>query len=457
MPTNERTDLTLRLARWVVDLDYDDLPAEVLDIAKLVVLDQLGVQLRGATLPNVAPILRMVEAMQARPEATIALSPARTTAAYAAYVNGSFGHSAQYDDSHALAWHIGSCVVPTALAFAELGHDSGRDVLVAVVAGAQVMALLGSVMTPTMQRVGWHGAKVLGVFAAAATAGKLLRLSADELAQALAISASEASGTMEYDRSGGEIKRLHSGAAARSGAQAALLAQSGMTGPLTVIEGPRGLFRLFGGAEDVAPLEAAWSRFQILDTIFRMYPAVGTVAAPLDAIAELLAEHRLDWRQIERIRVGLVPYAVSHGATIRRPQDVLSAQFSLAFSAGLLLVRGANRPQDYFNPELWTDADVLAAGDLVEVYETEFEADVPILSARVDIRLADGHEVGRLRRGFRGHPASPASRSDLEAKFAGNVEGIVDDATAAGIVEAIRHLEQLDDIGGLMTRLAAQV
>ena len=88
--------------------------------------------------------------------------------------------------------------------------------------------------------LGWHGTKIGGVFGAAAATGKILNLNALELANAFAIAASDASGTMEYDQSGGEIKRFHAGLASRSGVEAAILAAAGLTGPLTIFEGKRG-------------------------------------------------------------------------------------------------------------------------------------------------------------------------------------------------------------------------
>jgi 2-methylcitrate dehydratase PrpD len=85
--------------------------------------------------------------------------------------------------------------------------------------------------------------------------------------------------------------------------------------------------------------------------MFRMYPAVATVHAALDAWRSLRAENGFG--------VGLIDWAVQHGASVTRPTDAISAQFSLAFSVGLLLTRGRNLPQDYLNPRLWTDPEIL--------------------------------------------------------------------------------------------------
>ena len=181
--------LAARLAATAAELSGATVPVEAIDITKQLIVDQLGLQLRGASLPNVAPVARLVAAAGGIPESTVIGTGMRASAPYAAYANGTFGHACQYDDSHQLAWHPGSCVVPSVLALAEREGRTGADVIIAVIAGTQVMAVLGAAATPAMQQLGWHGAKVLGVFGAAVGAGLALGLTVEQLAHAIAIAA----------------------------------------------------------------------------------------------------------------------------------------------------------------------------------------------------------------------------------------------------------------------------
>src|SRR6266851_2767014 len=450
--------LAVRLAGTAAALSIAGLPADVVAITKELIADQLGLQLLGATLPNVAPAGRLVAAAGGTPECTVVGSGMRTSVPYAAYANGTFGHACQYDDSHQLAWHPGSCVVPSVLAVAERERRTGADVVTAVIAGTQVMAVLGAAATSAMQRLGWHGAKVLGVFGAAVGAGLMLGLTGDQLAQAIAIAASDSAGTMEYDHGGGEVKRLHAGSAARAGCEAALLAGDGMTAPLTALDGDKGVLALIGrlsAAEARAAVDAAYDRFHVLDLIFRLHPTVGTIHAPLDGIAALRREHGFEWPDVEKIRIGLTEYAKAHGGTVTRPHDVLSAQYSLAFSAGLLLTRGQDRPQDYFDSALWRDQDILAVADRVQVYATTFPDDFPQLSARVQVRLRDGREFATVQRGFRGHTANPATAAEIEAKFRGNLQGLRSTDETEEILALARGLVEVHDLGRLTELLAA--
>ncbi|WP_181387223.1 MmgE/PrpD family protein [Streptomyces sp. Act143] len=440
------TPLAERIARWVTALRYEDIPPEVRDFTKLLVLDQIGCELAGAVLPNIQPVLRLAERQPGAAQATLAHSGRASTVSQAAWVNGTLGHSGECDDAHPLAWHVTSVVVPAALALAEREGASGRDLITAVVAGVQTMALLGSAGTPPMLATGWHGAKVLGVHGAAAAAGVILGLTPEQQTNAFGIAGGDSGGTVEYDEHGGEVKRMYPGSAARAGVEAAQLAQLGFTGPPTIFDGRKGLLNLFAGGGNIAALEAQWDRWLILETIIRFFPGVATNHTPLDVIGKLRKQYGVKPADVARIRVGLVDFAVGHGASITRPTDAITAQFSLAFSIGLQFVTGANAPADYFDPARWTDPDVLGIGDLVEAYAMPIPEGDPVFSTRVDIELHDGTVLSAYQAGFPGHSSRPATREDIERKFRTAVAGVVPAERAAALLTAVAALEEHDTV-----------
>ncbi|MFF7602494.1 MmgE/PrpD family protein [Streptomyces mirabilis] len=449
--------LASSLAERTVTLDYAQLPLRAVEVAKLLVLDQLGLQIQGATLPHVQPEVRLVEGMRAAPESTLVGSVTRTVAPYAAFVNGTLAAGIEFDDVHMYAAHIGSHVVPTALAFGESTGATGREVITAVVAGAQVMSLLGATTVTDLVSAGWHASKILGTFGAAAAAGKLLGLTAAQLTHAFGIAGSEAAGTMEYELTGGEVKRMHSGSAGRSGSQAALLAQDGLTGPTAVFEGKRGVFRLLPGALDIDGIGKLWEHFHIVDTVFRMYPTIGSAAPAIEAVRHLQEHSDLPWRDIMEIKLGLPEIAIGHGATITRPTDAVSAQFSTAFSIALRLVRGQNRPEDYMNADLWTDPELVSVVDKVAPFPMVFPPGLPaLLSCQLDITLNDGRVLSRTQGGARGYPNHPDSRdSDIQTKFLDNVDGIISPAQARRIVEHVEALDRVDGVHALMALMSS--
>jgi 2-methylcitrate dehydratase PrpD len=445
--------IATRLGSWVAGLTHQAIPADAVAAAKLLVLDQLGLQVSGGTLPHVRPEIQLVADMRARPEATVAYTGNKTTASYAAFANGTLAGSGEFDDVHMFAAHIGSQVVPAALAFAEATGAAGRDVITAVVAGAQVMSVLGRASVAPMVSRGWHGSKILGTFGAAATAGKLLHLDGAQIAHALAIAGSDAGGTMQYEFDGGEVKRMHSGSAARLGSQAALLARAGLTGPLTIIEGHRGIFRLFADEAAAGVVDGLSAHFHIVDTAFRMYPTIGSAATVLEGLADMLRTKPVPWPDVAQIRVGLPAVAVGHGAANTHPTDAVSAQFSTAFGIGLLLVLGHADLADYLNPDLWDDDRIRHVIDRVIPYANRFGPDLPLLSAQIDITSVDGRVHRHLQRGFRGHPDNPGRAEAVKNKFTSLTAGILGRETSQAIVRLVDELEKQPNVDQLIRHI----
>jgi 2-methylcitrate dehydratase PrpD len=442
-----------RLGAQIVDISYDSLPAEVVARAKDCLLDQVGVQLIGATFGHVQPALRVALRLGAAPQSTVVLHGDRTAAPLAAFVNASFGHSCEYDDAHFLCGHPGTCTIPAGIAFAEACRASGKDLIRAVVAGYQAAAMSLAPVHDDTLALGWHGMKLSGVFAAAAAAGVMLGLDAEQMTNALAVAASEAGGTMEYDQSGGEVKRLHAGMASRSGTMAAMLAQEGLTGPHTIFEGRRGIWRLFGKADAPTRSELQGAdRWQILDTIFKLYPAVGTVHASLDALRMIQRAHPLEPDNIEMVEVGLADWAVTHGASITRPTDVISAQFSLGFSIALRIARQSNDITLYMDPQAWTDPALLELIDKVKPYPMPV-APGEELGAWVTVTTRDGQRLEAVQPAFRGHHTNPASSRDIEEKFLETAASVLPRSQVEELADAIHHVEIIDDVNELSVLL----
>ena len=122
---NQET-FALKQAKWLSELRFEDLPQTTITLAKLCLLDFLGVALRGSTLPQVKPALIFAQSSQAPFESTI-VGGNRTTAPYAAYINGTFGHSCEFDDCHFHAGHPGVCVIPACIALGEKNAIGGKE------------------------------------------------------------------------------------------------------------------------------------------------------------------------------------------------------------------------------------------------------------------------------------------------------------------------------------------
>lgn len=446
-----------RIAEWIADLDAEKLPPDVIERAKDCVLDQLGCQIVGAQLPHVAPVQRHVLALGARPEASLTLTGERTTAIYAAYANASCGHSMEFDDGHVMCGHPGAVVISAALAIAERDARSGRDLLVAIIAGYQAMALGGGQVHKMARKRGWHPMKMQGPFGAAGAVARLIGLNTAQTTDALAIAGSEASGTMEYDQSGGEVKRVHAGSASRSGAQAALLAAEGLTGPSTIFEGKRGIFNVFADGFDGDP-EVLWERdFHLRDTMFKLSPAVFTIHGAIQAAEAILSAHRPDPAQIEKIVADVAEITILHGAGIVHPKDMIGAQFSLCFAVSLVFVRGQARLEDFADPAAWADPQIASLSERIVVCERPVEPGASELGGKVTVVMKDGTRFEYDQPIPRGHYDNPASSQDLVRKFRQLTGSVLPPERIEQIVEAVADLENMEDCSALASLLRAPI
>lgn len=446
-----------RIARWIADLKPENLPDDVVARAKDCVLDQLGCQIVGARLPHVAPVLRHVRSLGARPEASLTLAGERTTAIYAAYANASCGHSMEFDDGHVMCGHPGAVVIPAALAIAERDGRSGRDLLVAIVAGYQAMALGGGQIHKLARTRGWHPMKFQGPFGAAGAVAKLIDLDSGQITDALAIAGSEASGTMEYDQSGGEVKRVHAGSASRSGAQAALLAAEGLTGPSTIFEGKRGIFKVFADGFDGDP-ETLWERdFHLRDTMFKLSPAVFTIHGAIQAAEAIMETHRLDPAQIDTIIADVAEVTILHGAGIVHPKDMIGAQFSLCFAVSSVFARGQARLEDFADPAAWADPLIAGLSERIVVRERKVELGASELGGKITVVMKDGTRFAQDRPIPRGHYDNPASSDDLARKFRQLTGSILPADRTERIVEVVAELDRMEDCTVLVDLLRAPI
>ncbi|MBB5707407.1 MmgE/PrpD family protein [Sphingopyxis panaciterrulae] len=432
--------VALRLGEWITALDYEAIPSEVVARAKDCLLDQIGCQIAGVGLPHLAPVLRHVRSLGGRAESSIVLRGDRTTAIYAAYANASCGHGMEFDDSHVICGHPGAVVIPASLAIAERDGLSGKDLLTGIVAGYQAMALGGGQVHKAARRRGWHPMKFQGPFGAAGAVARLLRLDALRIMNALAIAGSEASGTMEYDQSGGEVKRVHAGSASRSGAQAALLAAEGLTGPATIFEGKRGIFNVFADELDGDP-EALWNRdFHLRDTMFKLSPAVFTLHGAIQAAQAIRDARSLDPARIKSVEAEVSELTMLHGAGIVHPADMISAQFSLAFAVSCVLVRGRATLEDFADASAWCDPAISALSDRISVVRRDTSGGSE-LGGKVTVVLDDGTRLSEDRPVPRGHHDNPASSADITEKFRTLMRGRITDDRAERIAQCVATLE----------------
>src|SRR6476646_5040650 len=281
---------TATLAAYVANLKFADIPAEVLDRAKVLTLDFLGSAIRARSEAESTPsLLKMLEALKldAKGESTVFGDNKTWTPAVAALLNGALGHSLDFDDTHAdSSLHPSAPVVPAAFAVGEMVGASGRDVLTAIVAGYEVCCRLGNALDPTSHYArGFHPTATAGTYGAAAAAAKLFGLSKEQIIAAFGVSGSQAAGSLQFLVNGAWNKRYQVGAAAMNGVIAATLARNDFVGAIESVEGKHGL--LVGYSDNAHPDKAVAGLGKTYETMkigVKPYPSCRYTHAALDAL-----------------------------------------------------------------------------------------------------------------------------------------------------------------------------
>ena len=440
---------TVRLAEYAAGLRYDDLPSDVVQRAKDCVTDTVAVIAQGSGLPWSQIVVRYAQRVGAGGRSRIIGVGEPTVQAFAAALaNGALAHAFESDNltMPGAGVHPGATLLPPALAIAQEQGSSGRDLILAIVAGFEVMYRIGRATKHSNERRGFHAPGTTGPFGAAVAAGRLLKLDARRMTNALGIAGSLAGGLMEFARSGtgAMVKRLHLGRAAESGVVAASLAADGFTGPSSVIEGDAGFLKVFCPEWEVADLTRGLGHeFATLTLCLKRFPVHMTAHTTVQAIMELRAEHGIKGEDVDRVTVA----GSERMATINNipePTDIMMAQYSIPFCVALALFRDPRDPASYDQSAL-ADANIRGICQRVEVTVADPPLPTPGAS-RVAIRVRDGRIMARQVDDYDGTPARPLGRAALRDRFTMLMRAS-GAAHAAGVFDRLQDLENEPDLG----------
>ena len=452
---------TRALATFAAGIDVADLPAEVVERARQVVIDSLACGVAGYTLvPEiVGPIRRFVLSVGGTPEATLLGGGERISAPMAALANATVCHTIDYDDTHMPAiGHFGASVVPTALALVESSGGTGADLLAAVVAGFEVGGKVGrSTLPGHYQR--WHSTATLGGLATAAAAGRALRLDPEQVDMAIGFAADDAGGTRYCIKVGDFSKSLHAGNAAWKGCLGALLARAGADGPTGLLEHPVGFYWAYTDERDARrlgrELEQLGTRFEIMEDDLKAHPCILASHAPIEATIAIVSEHGLGPDDIAAIRVRHPYYSDKHGLNYE-PESAMAARLSIPYCVAVAATdRTVGLAQ--FEGERYLDAKLRA---LMRRVTTQPDR---ALNARyrdttvgfVTLETASGETFAYDVIYPRGSHKRPFSASEHRAKLEELLSRTLDPGGVADALAAAAELEHLDSVEPLVGALRA--
>ncbi|MFZ0610399.1 MAG: MmgE/PrpD family protein [Xanthobacteraceae bacterium] len=444
---------TRAIAEFVSGLTYEQIPGEVRERIKLLILDSLGCAIYGANLEWCHILRDTLEALDASRTTAIWGTGKKLSSPHAALVNGTQVQSFELDDVHRTAvLHVGAVTLPPLIAVAEShAQISGREFLTAAVAGYEIGPRVGLCMGQDHIGQGWHSGATVGVFSAAAGAARGLKLNADATVHALGIAGTQSSGLMAAQY-GAMVKRMHAGRAAQSGLYAALLASHGFTGIVDVFEAPYGGFcTTFSRSQDrfdLTQLSAGLGeRFETMRIALKFYSCVGSNHTTLDAIADIRKRRPFTPEDIGSIVVHASQVTVDHAGWPYKPEGLTAAQLNLAFCVATLLIEG-DVFVDEFTPDCVADPARIALAERVKVVH---DPSITALGAAhrhkvaVEVRFRDGSVERETREAARGSEHSFAKPEDIVGKFRKLSHGVMTEAQQDSLIDAVLGLDKLAD------------
>jgi 2-methylcitrate dehydratase PrpD len=441
-------------AGWAVDVRPDKLPDPVRRALQRQLLDSAGLMVAAR---NADYVQATVAASDGTGQCTAIGHAGGFDVAAAALINGTAIHGEDFDDTfEGTPVHIGSVMVPALLAAAEQRGLSGASVLTGLAAGSELICRMALVAPTAMHRQGFHPTAVCGAFGAAAGVAVAIGLPPAQIASALGIVGSMASGIIEYLAEGTWTKRMHPGWAAQSGWRAARMAESGFLGPPSVFEGTHGAFKAFAVPKitpDFAHLREGWGvRWELANLAFKPY-ACGTMAQPFIDCALQLRGRIPDVEAIRRIdaRVGegTVHRLWEPKAEKARPSSPYSAKFSVPFCVAVSLIDGG-AGLSQFTQERIADAQVTGVAEKIH-YEIDPDDEYPAnYTGHLTVTLNDGSRIAADQPCLRGGRRDPLDDQEIERKFAANVAfGGWNHARSGELAEYCSGLFEYPDLTGL--------
>lgn len=442
--------ITRTLIFYAHALNPKDLGTEVFEQTKRMLLDYLGVAMAGSRTESAQSVQKML-AGPAPGHCTVIGTPLKTSPEFAALANGTAAHSVELDDTHqAGSLHPGVVMFSTAIALSELHPeiDAGQFAC-AVVAGYEVAARIAMALQPKHHyELGFHPTATCGVFGAAVTAAKLLRLSEEQMLSAVGIAGSMAAGSLEFLAEGTWTKRLHPGLAAQNGILAAKLAAQGFRGPATILEGRDGF--LFSHSQKPRPEWATLDlgkTFEIMRTSVKPHACCRYMQSSIDALIELANTHDLHPEQIQRVEVAVLEAGWLLVCEPRKrkyaPENQVDAQFSMPYGAAIALIDRAAGLDQFSDDSIRSPEVKSLMGKVVLMKDIRIEKNFPEeWPARVQIELTSGKRFQKNIRYPKGDPGNPMSWQELAIKFESLASRVFPKARCAQIIQGVKEMNR---------------
>src|SRR5436309_12291986 len=460
--------LTDYVGRLVVNMTYEDIPADVIELGKKSILDGLGLALAGSRAQTGTICRQYLEDLSVCGGKAIVIGSAlKTSPRFAAFVNGVSIHADDFDDTqlsaakdrvYGLLVHPTVSVLPAIFALAEGKNISAKEFMLAYHLGVEVECKIAEAISPRHYQDGFHSTGTCGPFGSAAACARLLRFEPSKILSAFGLAASQSGGLRE--NFGTMTKPFQAGRAAETGVASADLVTLGWTAAEQILEAERGFFHAFGGSYEpeaiMNRLGKPW-RYASPGISLKPYPSGSLTHPAMTELARLIQADNLQAAQVEKVDVG-----ANHNMTTtllhHQPKTGLEAKFSMEFCLAILLLeRKAGLSE--FSDKVVQRADVQQMIHRINFYvDPEAEsAGYDKMTSLLKIHLKDGRVIAGRADFGKGSPADPMTFEEAAAKFRGCAEYAEwPKVKTEKIIAFVKALDAAPDVSALSPLLSAE-
>ncbi len=452
--------LTRQLTAYASQLTYADLSPEAVDATKRIILDLVGCALGAARAEPAAIARALALEVTARHPATLMVTGEKTSPDLAAFVNGVLVRYQDFSDAYVSAsglCHPSDMFGPV-LAAVETARGSGRELILSLALAYEIFC--GIVDSGAMRKASTWDQATFGVIAASLAVSKAMGLDQEPMGHALSLAASSHLTVGQVRR--GALSHWKGCAVANAGRNAvfsALLAAKGMTGPDLPFEGVQGYFNATGGSFEMPPLAVRGSEFRIQKSRMKPFPAGYHCHTAVEAAQQIRAwlDNRVD--AIRQVRMQTYRNGMNYAEAVHwTPENRETADHSLPFTIAVALMEGTLAIRHY-DEQYYKRADVRALMQKISISvgdePNKAWPEAPLCLLEVETHAG---ETIRARAEYHlGHYRKPMSDADQDAKLramAREYAGL-SNARIDQLIEQLRNLEQVDDVGTILALTSA--
>lgn len=443
--------VTQELITFMVKARFEDFPGEVVDRGKELVVDFVGGALGGSQTRVGIILTEYVREKASKPEAGVIGKDFKTTASYAAYINGSFNHATELESVSQRTSPNPLATIAASLALGEKLGLSGRGVLEGFILGFEIQGRIGGSSLAGVSKKG--RISIFNHLGATAAASKLLKLDLNQARMALGIAAFQAGGLIANVGTMAHVLEL--AVAGRDGIEAAEMAMKGVTSHPEIIETPQGFCDALieeGGYDLKRMTKDIGKTFQIFDPgiSIKKYPCCYRSHRALDALFDLVAEHHLSYHNIDKVTVDLNLYD-SYLMKFPNPETGEEAKFSYPHILGAAILKGKVW-LDSFTDESAMDGRYQEARKKIEVIvHSEWPSGRADARTPVTVKLKDGRVFSKEVQ----TPREP-SLDELLNRYREAASGILKRDQTEKSIDLILKMEKVKDVSEIMNLLTVQ-